>query len=150
MKKLIMLTLALLLLPFSACTYNTDGTPIVFEATSLGKTAVREEKTITIKDHEFIYFNVCSDDDGNFILASHDAYISNNDIQFGVRFKHVANVVIYDTTNQDNYVPLDPMSKEYDNGDWGYQVNSGFTIRQNIVLSIDGSPYNIGKITHWC
>ncbi|MCF0117031.1 MAG: hypothetical protein HUJ61_03155 [Bacilli bacterium] len=148
MRKLLSFLLILLILPLCAC--NPKGGAIVFEATSLGKTAIREEKVIIIKGHEFIYFDVCSDSEGNFILASADAYLCNKDIQFGVRFKHITNVAIYDITNQENYTRLEPIATDYENGDWGYQVNLGFMIRQDLQLSSDCSPYNIGKITHWC
>lgn len=149
MKKFPILILGLCLLPLNACGVKTDGGQIVFEATSLGKIPLKEEKTFIIKQHEFICFNVCSDDDGNFILANHDSYIINKDLQFGIRFKHVLNVAIYDISDEDNYVALSPISKDYENGDWGYQVNFGFMIRQDINLSMDYCS-NIGKITHWC
>lgn len=151
MKK-ILLTLTLVLFTFSlfSCGAKAGGESITFDATSLGTTAVREEKTIKIKNHEFIYYNVCSDEKGNFILQSSDAWISNRDIQFGVRFKYVPNVLIYDTSDEDNLVPLEPIFKDYENGDCSYKVNFGFVITQGILMSSDGSPYNIGKITHWC
>ncbi len=140
MKKLLSVLLLFVLMCFSC-----GGTGTTFSAHSISRIPEKIEKTIKIKGYEFTYYNVYNDGEGNFVLADNTSYIKNDGMNFGIRFQPTAS--IYDKNGE---TMLEPLSKDYDNGDWGYQVESGFMICVNKSISMTYKDVNIGKITHWC
>ncbi len=148
MKKIVSLILVIFTI-FLLSSCNKAGGIETYSASKIGKEPVLEEKTITIKKHEFTYYNVYSDDKGNFILKDQTSYIKNYDLSFGVRFKHNDDIQIYDITSEKS-VLLEPICTDYENGDWGYQVNCGFMICKSLESTEDFCDMNIGKISHWC
>ncbi len=149
MKKLFALfILSLSFLGLAGCAPKSGGTEF-YSAKRIGTVAYQEERSITISKHEFIYYNVYSDEKGNFILKDETSYIKNNDLQFGLRFHHSDEVVIYDIT-KDPMTMLEPICTDYENGDYGYQVDRGFMITINPSFSTKINDINIGQIGHWC
>ncbi len=125
-----------------------SGGTITFSAERVSTKPQTTERTISIQGHEFFYYNVYNDGHGNFVLKDETSYIRNYDLQFGVRFKHLSCVAIYDISESlDNKKALSPIATNYENGDYGYQVYFGFEIKINDSSYTD---INIGKISHWC
>ena len=73
--------------------FGRSGGMIKINAKKIGKTAFQEEKKVKIKDHEFTYYNVRSDSEGNWILVDNTSYIINKDIVFGFRFRNNGGLV---------------------------------------------------------
>lgn len=150
MKTYKILLMSLFLFP-SLLSCGTSGGFITFTSDSIAKTAYMAERTIKISGHEFTYYNVYSDGNGDFVLADNTSYIRNYDIQFGLRFKYVPNVLLYDISNGLlNPVAINPIVDEYENGDRGYSVHFGFEIRVAREISSSVLNMSIGKMTHWC
>lgn len=146
MKKICVLALVFAMLTaLVGCGIRKSGEHVIFSAKGISKTPEKVEKTVTIKGTTFTYYNVYNDGNGNFVLADNTSYIKNENLQFGIRFGGEDSAVIKPLDSEQCY---EPMSKEYDNGDWGYQVYMGFiiTIANDSALT----NVNIGKITHWC
>lgn len=136
------------LLLFVICLFSCGGTGITFSAYFISRSPEKVEKTIKIRGYEFIYYNVYNDGKGNFVLADNTSYIKNTDMNFGIRFQSRDGIVcIYDENGE---TTLETISKSYDNGDWGYQVDSGFLICVDKSIAMTYTDINIGKITHWC
>lgn len=149
MKKFIIKSLlGLVLLALASC---SPGEATTFSASKLGTSPLEKEQTVTISDHLFTYYNVSSDSNGNFILADSSSYITNSDMIFGIRFLHSTDVCVYDLSDASNISKIEAKTKDYDNGDWGYQIdNYGFKISLDSTSSTSYTKINIGQITHWC
>ena len=119
------------------------GGLIKIDAKKIGKTAKLEEKKVKIKDHEFTYYNVKSDNDGNWILVDKTSYIINTDIQFGFRYKNEGTTI----ASYDKGMTPREMG-EYGNGYYSFQVDFGFKIM--IDESLDITDVNLGIFEHWC
>ena len=119
------------------------------DAKKIGKTAKLEEKRIKVKSHEFTYYNVKSDNNGNWILVDKSSYIINKDIQFGFRFKNEGTKIdSYEAQNP--VIDMGPYSNDITYN--SYRVDFGFKI--TILDSTDMTNYpngvNLGIFEHWC
>lgn len=122
-----------------------SGGLVKIDAKKIGKTAVLEEKKAKVKDHEFTYYNVKSDNDGNWILADKSSYIINTDIQFGFRYKNAGTkIAAYDKGME----PRDMGPFYQDETYNSYQVDFGFKITIDESINIDN--VNLGIFEHWC
>lgn len=147
MKKNWLLPIAIFGVSLTGCSNPfIDGGTEVYSAAAIGTIAYEEERTIELLGNKFAYFNVRSDEEGNWVLDDANSYIKNNDIQFGLRFRHSEYVGIYEG---DSYIPIDPMFTEYENGDYGYQVYFGFRIAPKPDVEFPEEGVSIGKIAHW-
>mgnify|MGYP004444154157 FL=1 len=134
---------------FSCGIGKKNGGIIVFSAKKIGKTPYKEKRNITISQHTFTYYNVYSDDEGNFILKDETSYILNFDIVFGLKFNnHNGDVLLYDVSENKNEIiePMDEGSDEYAS----YSVNNGFKIQINPEINSIRNDINLGLISHWC
>lgn len=123
-----------------------NGLPKVFSAATIGTIPYLKEKETKISSHDFIYFNVYSDLEGNFILKDSRSYIMCYDVTSGVRFKYYPFLVLIDlATNKE----LEPEFTNYKNGDYGYHVKRGFKIMYKQTISYRYEDINIGKIINW-
>ncbi len=127
---------------------GTCGGTTTFSARRISKTPQKIEKTVKIEGHTFTYFNVYNDGEGNFVLADESSYIKNCDLSFGVRFQPTAALYHIQETGAELTL-AEPTFMGYDNGDYGYQVFSGFVIKLS-EKNADLTDVSIGKITHWC
>ena len=121
----------------------------MFSAKKIGKTPYKEKRNITISQHTFTYYNVYSDDEGNFILKDETSYILNFDIVFGLKFNnHNGDVLLYDVSENKNEIiePMDEGSDEYAS----YSVNNGFKIQIKPEINSIRNDINLGLISHWC
>ncbi len=143
MKKSIFFLLPILFC-LASCISKSGGTT-TYSAFLLPYSPQKVERTVKIKGEEFIYYNVYNDGEGNFVLADESSYIKCEYMSFGVRFQPTA--CIYDLETE---TKLEPTSKNYENGDWGYSAFCGFVIRLDTSDSIVRTDVNIGKIGHWC
>ena len=130
--------------PYSPFIPRSGGITIM-DAKKIGKTAKLEEKKVKVKDHEFTYYNVKSDDNGNWILVDKTSYIINTDIAFGFRYKNAGTKI---TAYGDKKEPRDMGSYYEDETYNSYQVYNGFKI--TIDESLDISEVNLGIFEHWC
>ena len=122
-----------------------SGGLVKIDAKKIGKTAVLVEKKVKVKDHEFTYYNVKSDNDGNWILVDKSSYIINTDIQFGFRYKNAGTkIAAYDKGME----PRDMGPFYQDETYNSYQVDFGFKI--TIDESLDINNVNLGIFEHWC
>lgn len=125
--------------------YPRGGELIRFSASKVGKTALLTKNKIKIKGHEFTYYNVVSDKDGNWILVDKTSYIINEDIQFGFRYKNAGTKI---TAYGEVEEPRDMGPYYKDESYNSYQVFSGFKI--TIDESLDITNVNLGIFEHWC
>ena len=125
-----------------------SGGTVEFSAKAIGKTAYAEEKTVTIKDHQFTYYNVKSSDDGGWVLVDKTSYIINTDISFGFRYKQASLVSItkYGDASDD---PRDMGEVDTYPGYRNYQVYGGFKLAIKESLDTNGE-IDIGVLMHWC
>ena len=121
------------------------GELITIDAKKIGKTAKLEEKKVKIKGHEFTYYNVKSDEKGNWVLVDKSSYIINTDMQFGFRYKNVGTKI---TSYGDVDEPRDMGAYYKDETYHSYQVFSGFKI--TIDDALDLNNVNLGIFEHWC
>ena len=121
---------------------------IKFSANNISHNAIKEEKILNTQGHTFIYYNVYSDNDGNFIMKDNSSYIMNNDIQFGLKIKTPFIYELNDDGNGKliNYNYLD------DEGYYNYAiVNPGIIIYGiGREVSLNYENINIGYIFHRC
>ena len=121
------------------------GGLVRIDAKKIGKTATLLEKKVKVKNHEFTYYNVKSDNDGNLILVDKTSYIINTDIQFGFRYRNAGTKI---TAYDKGMEPRD-MGPFHDDETYNsYQVDFGFKI--TIDESIETSNVNLGTFEHWC
>ena len=127
------------------------GELIKINAKKIGKTAFQKEKKVKIKDHEFTYYNVKSDSEGNWILVDNTSYIINKDIVFGFRFKNNGGLV--KITSYENSMEPRSMGEFYENPSYtSYSVHAGFKIMVDESVDISEYPdgFNLGIFEHWC
>ena len=127
------------------------GELVKFNAKKIGKTAYQKEKKIKIKDHEFTYYNVTSDSEGNWILVDNTSYIINTDIQFGFRFKNNGGLV--KIINYNNGMEPRSMGEYSQDVDYtSYSVSHGFKIMVDESVDVSSYPdgFNLGIFEHWC
>lgn len=131
--------------------FARGGELIKMNAKKIGKTAFQEEKKVKIKDHEFTYYNVKSDSEGNWILVDNTSYIINKDIVFGFRFKNNGGLV--KITSYENSMEPRSMGEYYENPSYtSYSVHAGFKITVDEAVDISEYPdgFNLGIFEHWC
>lgn len=135
---------------------STNGDVVVFTAGSLAKTPVKQEKTIRIEDHYFIFFNVYNDGEGSFVMADNSSYIRNYDVQFGLRvnskWAHDISKADKNTPNDfDNYALLEGSPYMGTSALDFFVVNFGIEIRGiGFFISAQYENINIGTIANWC
>ena len=131
--------------------FGRNGVMIKMNAKKIGKTAFQKEKKVKIKDHEFTYYNVRSDSEGNWILVDNTSYIINKDIVFGFRFKNNGGLV--KITSYENSMEPRSMGEFYENPSYtSYSVHAGFKIMVDEAVDISEYPdgFNLGIFEHWC
>lgn len=147
MKKIFALSTTLLL-TFILTSCHTNGGMIKFSANNISHNAIKEDKILNTQGHTFIYYNVYSDNDGNFIMKDNSSYILNNDIQFGLKVK---TPFVYEL-NDDGNEKLIKYDYFDDEGYYNYAiVNPGIVI-YGIAreVSLNYENINIGYIFHRC
>ena len=128
-------------------TLNSGGTERYY-AKAIGTIAYKEEKSITIKKHQFTYYNVKSSKDGGWVLLDHTSYIVNTDIQFGFRYKN-ADLVMISIYGDSVNIPSQMEDSDQYPGYTNYQVYNGFKLA--IKESVQpGEGIDIGVLMHWC
>ena len=131
--------------------FARGGELIKMNAKKIGKTAFQEEKKVKIKDHEFTYYNVRSDSEGNWILVDNTSYIINKDIVFGFRFKNNGGLV--KITSYENSMEPRSMGEFYEDPSYtSYSVHAGFKIMVDESVNMSEHPdgFNLGIFEHWC
>ena len=131
--------------------FARGGELIKMNAKKIGKTAFQKEKKVKIKDHEFTYYNVRSDSEGNWILVDNTSYIINKDIVFGFRFRNNGGLV--KITSYENSMEPRSMGEYYENPSYtSYSVHAGFKIMVDESVDISDHPdgFNLGIFEHWC
>jgi len=131
--------------------FARGGELIKINAKKIGKTAFQKEKKVKIKDHEFTYYNVKSDSEGNWILVDNTSYIINKDIVFGFRFKNNGGLV--KITSYENSMEPKSMGEFYENPSYtSYSVHAGFkiTVDESVDMSEYPDGFNLGIFEHWC
>lgn len=115
------------------------------KASRIGTRTYLNERSVVINKHKFIYYNVVSSRDGEWILVDKSSYIINTDIDFGFRYKNAGTII---TSYGDAQEPRD-MGPYYENEAYNsYQVYGGFKI--TIDESQDLNHLNLGIFEHWC
>lgn len=115
------------------------------KASRIGTRAYLNERSVVINKHKFIYYNVVSSRDGEWILVDKSSYIINTDIDFGFRYKNAGTII---TSYGDAQEPRD-MGPYYENEAYNsYQVYGGFKI--TIDESQGLNHLNLGIFEHWC
>ena len=110
-----------------------------------------QQKKVKIKDHEFTYYNVKSDSEGNWILVDNTSYIINKDIVFGFRFKNNGGLV--KITSYENSMEPRSMGEFYEDPSYtSYSVHAGFKIMVDESVDMSDHPdgFNLGIFEHWC
>lgn len=140
------ISLVICLLSLASCKPN--GGFVTFTADALSTTPIREEKVFISQGHEFTYYNVYNDGNGNFVMADNTSYIINKDIQFGLR---VGTPFVYTIANDgEDPISIKPTINN-GNGTYDFNVDFGFQIRGiSIYISMGYYNINIGTIVHWC
>ena len=64
------------------------------KASRIGTRAYLNERSVVINKHKFIYYNVISSRDGEWILMDKSSYIINTDIDFGFRYKNAGTIIL--------------------------------------------------------
>ena len=131
--------------------FARGGELIKINGKKIGKTAFQKEKKVKIKDHEFTYYNVKSDSEGNWILVDNTSYIINKDIVFGFRFRNNGGLV--KITSYENSMEPRSMGEFYENPSYtSYSVHAGFKIMVDESVDISEYPdgFNLGIFEHWC
>lgn len=125
-----------------------DGLTQIFDAFSLPKSPVKEEREAKILGHSFLYYNVCADMEGGFVLQDDTSYIRNYDLYFGLSFsKGLARA--YDISGgKEGY----DLCEDYEESETqqSYSVYGGFEIAIDKTLSSHHYDESIDKIVHWC
>lgn len=115
------------------------------KASRIGTRAYLNERSVVINKHKFIYYNVISSRDGEWILMDKSSYIINTDIDFGFRYKNAGTII---TSYGDAQEPRD-MGPYYENEAYNsYQVYGGFKITIDEPQDLD--HLNLGIFEHWC
>ena len=115
------------------------------KANRIGSRTYLNERSVVINKHKFIYYNVISSRDGEWILVDKSSYIINTDWAFGFRYKNAGTII---TSYGDAQEPRD-MGPYYGNEAYNsYQVYGGFKITIDELQDLD--HLNLGIFEHWC
>ncbi len=135
----------MLLFPLVSCKSAIDGGKVVFSASSLSGIPFESERKVTIKGHEFVYYNVYRSENDEFVLKDSTFYIRNHDIVFGLSFANELACCYDISKGTEDPKPIEPFAS----GSYSIE-NYGFEISINKLVSMQYNDINIGKITHWC
>lgn len=134
---------------FSESERDKEGTYHVFDASSLSKTPLKEEKQVVIDGFEFAYFNVYRDDENGIVLQNKESYIRNDSILFGLLF-HSDLAAAYHMDEENGNGEECELTYERE-GFRSYTIfPRGFEIAIDKSLSKEYTDISIGSIEHWC
>lgn len=110
---------------------------------------VKEERKVTIKKVEFIYYNVYKDGEDNFILKDSSSYLRTYDLTFGVRFLFNGARAYDISKGKDGSEECEIMEEK--EKEIAYSIiSSGFEIAIDKSKPSEYKDVNIGQIQNWC
>lgn len=129
--------------------YIRPGGVTKFTAIKISHNPVKEVKTLKDQGYTFTYYNVYSDNDGNFIMKDNSSFIINDDFQFGMKVKSPFVYKLNDNNNDEELIEYDYLDEE---GYYNYTIVYPGIIIYGIdrEASLNYENINIGYIFHWC
>ncbi len=125
------------------------GGMVEFNASKIGLNACKEMREITLHGHTFTYYNVKSNEKGEWILVDETSHIINTDIIFGFRLKSGDKVSINGYYNDEAEI-YNNVSKAYP-GYTDYSIRDyGFIIEVKDDTEVPPEGINLGIMMHWC